>query len=295
MHGFRACGPLVAGLVQLPEIAVILAPRVVELCLRRAARAAARLACLRPGIGLGLGLGFSLGFFGQQSLPVGNRDLVVVGMDFAEGEEAVAVAAIVDKRRLQGGLYARDLCQINVAAQKLAGGRFVVELLYPAVAEHHDPSFLGMRGVDEHLVVLVHLMGSLAPMRPAGRRPEAGPAWGMLLSVAPMLVVMKRPWRLGLRPNAEWRLAVDASTDARGRRSCGAVPRRSHLAMQTEAVAVMIHVMGGASEHRNARGSSSHARLRANLADLLAASAYRLKAGSSYRLQATACRVESYP
>ena len=37
----------------------------------------------------------------DQRLTVGDRDLVIVGMDFAEGEEAVAVAAIFDERRLQ--------------------------------------------------------------------------------------------------------------------------------------------------------------------------------------------------
>ncbi len=47
---------------------------------------------------LGLAMGLFLGL--DQCLPVGDRDLVVIGMDFAEGEEAVAVAAIFD----EGGL-----------------------------------------------------------------------------------------------------------------------------------------------------------------------------------------------
>ena len=51
-------------------------------------------------IGFGLGLGFRLGFFAQQRLPVGDRDLIVVGMDFAEGEEAVAITTVVDEGRL---------------------------------------------------------------------------------------------------------------------------------------------------------------------------------------------------
>ena len=46
----------------------------------------------------GLAVGALVGL--DQGLTVGDRDLVVVGMDFAEGEEAVAVAAIFDK----GGL-----------------------------------------------------------------------------------------------------------------------------------------------------------------------------------------------
>ena len=75
-------------------------------------------------------------------------------MDFVEGEEAVAVAAVVDERGLQRRLDARHLGEIDVAAQQLAGGDFEVELLYAAVAEHHDPGLLRVRGVDEHLVVL---------------------------------------------------------------------------------------------------------------------------------------------
>ena len=39
--------------------------------------------------------------FVDERLPVGDRDLIVVGMDFAEGEEAVTVAAVIDKGRLQ--------------------------------------------------------------------------------------------------------------------------------------------------------------------------------------------------
>jgi hypothetical protein len=47
--------------------------------------------------------------------------------------------------------------------------------------------------------------------------------------------------------------ANDTATDAVRLQDRIAVPGWSHLAMQTEAVAVMIHVLGGAAEHRNAR------------------------------------------
>ena len=56
------------------------------------------------------------GFLGEQRLAVGDRDLIVVGMDLAEGEETVAVAAIVDEGGLQGRLYPGDFGQIDVAA-----------------------------------------------------------------------------------------------------------------------------------------------------------------------------------
>src|SRR5439155_25726399 len=47
------------------------------------------------GTAVGLRLGGALGalVLGDQRLPVGNRDLIVVGMDFAEGQEAVGVGA----------------------------------------------------------------------------------------------------------------------------------------------------------------------------------------------------------
>ena len=140
--------------------------------LRRAGKIAVRLAVpegcgFGARIGFGLGLGFRLGFFAQQRLPVGDRDLIVVGMDFAEGEEAVAIATVVDEGRLQGGLYTRDFGEVDVAAERLASGRFVVEFLYPAVPQHHDPSLLGMRGIDEHFV-LFHLVTFPARRRLAG-------------------------------------------------------------------------------------------------------------------------------
>ena len=49
------------------------------------------------------------GLFAQQRVAVGLRNLVIVGMDFAEGEEAVAIAAVVDKRRLERRFDPRDL------------------------------------------------------------------------------------------------------------------------------------------------------------------------------------------
>ncbi len=82
----------------------------------------------RHGFGACVRGGFFFRFGGclfiEQRLPVGRRDLVVVGMDFAERQEAVAVAAVVDERRLQRRLHARHLGEINVAPQKLAGGDF---------------------------------------------------------------------------------------------------------------------------------------------------------------------------
>ncbi len=45
-------------------------------------------------------LGLGGGFLIEERLTVGHRDLVVVGMDFVEGEEAVAVPAVLNEGRL---------------------------------------------------------------------------------------------------------------------------------------------------------------------------------------------------
>src|SRR5690606_35566113 len=49
-----------------------------------------------------------LGLRPKERLPVGYWDLVIVRMDFAEGEKTMTVAAIFDKSRLQGRFNARD-------------------------------------------------------------------------------------------------------------------------------------------------------------------------------------------
>ena len=72
----------------------------------------------------GLGAGIDGGLLGRlrrsflldEGLTVRHRDLVVVGMDFVEGEEAVPVPAVLDEGRLQRRLHARHLGEIDVAA-----------------------------------------------------------------------------------------------------------------------------------------------------------------------------------
>ncbi len=46
---------------------------------------------------------------------VADRYAIVIGMDLAEGEEAVPVAAEIDERRLKRRLYPRDLREIDVS------------------------------------------------------------------------------------------------------------------------------------------------------------------------------------
>jgi hypothetical protein len=99
-----------------------------------------------------LGLAVGALFLGQQRLPVGDRDLVVVGMNFAECQEAMAVAAIFDERRLQRRFDPRYLGEIDVAAQLAPACRFEVELLDAVAADDHHPGLLRMGRVDKHLV-----------------------------------------------------------------------------------------------------------------------------------------------
>ena len=103
-------------------------------------------------VGVGIGGAVVAFFLGQQRLPVGDRDLIVVGMDFRERQEAVAVAAVIDEGRLQRRFDARDLGEIDVTAQLLAVSGLEVEFLDAVAAEHHDPGLLRMGRVDEHFV-----------------------------------------------------------------------------------------------------------------------------------------------
>jgi len=53
---------------------------------------------------------FSLltGFVFQQSLTIGNWNLIIIGMDFRKSQKAMAIAAIFNKRRLQRRFNPRD-------------------------------------------------------------------------------------------------------------------------------------------------------------------------------------------
>ncbi|WP_283813182.1 hypothetical protein [Bradyrhizobium ivorense] len=88
----------------------------------------------------------------DQRLTVGDRDLIVVGMNFAERQEAVAIAAIFDEGGLQRRLYARDLGEINVAAQLLALGGLEIKLFDSIATDHDDPGLFRVGGIDQHLV-----------------------------------------------------------------------------------------------------------------------------------------------
>ncbi len=95
----------------------------------------------RAVVGLVVGVALGARFLGEQRLPVGDRDLVVVRVDFGEGQEAVAVAAVIDERRLQRRFDPGDLGEIDVTAKLLAVGAFEVEFLDAVAAQNDHPGF----------------------------------------------------------------------------------------------------------------------------------------------------------
>jgi hypothetical protein len=106
MRRWRGLETRVLDNLALDAFAIAAAARV---AVPRAATAGAVL-----GFFLRLAMGAFVGF--DQRLAIGDRNLVIIRMNFAEGEKAVTVAAIFDESRLQGRLHARDLGEIDVAA-----------------------------------------------------------------------------------------------------------------------------------------------------------------------------------
>ena len=115
---------------------------------------------------LGAGIGF---FFFDQRAAVGHRDLIVIGVNFGKGEEPMAVAAVIHKGGLQGWLHPCDLCQIDIPGELPLVYCFKVEFLDLVSVDHHNPSFLGMGGVDEHF--LSHII----PLRLQRTKPTGEP------------------------------------------------------------------------------------------------------------------------
>jgi hypothetical protein len=122
-----------------------------------AAIAAARIAMACPTAAvtvlvlfLGLAVGALVGL--DQRLTVGDRDLVIIGMDFAEGEEAVAIAAIFDKGGLQRRFDPRDLGEIDIAAKLLALRGLEIKLFDAIATDHDNPGLLRVGGIDQHFV-----------------------------------------------------------------------------------------------------------------------------------------------
>ena len=119
----RALGTVVVrrALLTIPFVAVI--PATVPATVPGAiaaftpATATTLLPLTRALVSLGFCGGFRLRFFLLQEFAIRDRDLIIVRMDFVEGEEAVTIAAVLDKSRLERRLDPRNLCQVDVAAK----------------------------------------------------------------------------------------------------------------------------------------------------------------------------------
>ena len=86
----------------------------------------------------------------QQALPIGNRDLVIIGVDFAKGQKAVSVAAVFDKCCLQARLYPDDLRQVDIALKLAFGRGFYIVFIKPIAVQHDNTRFLRVGAVDQH-------------------------------------------------------------------------------------------------------------------------------------------------
>ena len=118
---------------------------------------AARIAVARAtavGAVLGLFFGFAVGALVRldQRLAIGDRNLIIVRMNFAEGQKAVAVAAIFDEGGLQRRFYARDLGEIDISTQLLALGGLEIKFLDSIAADHDDPGLFRVGSIDQHFV-----------------------------------------------------------------------------------------------------------------------------------------------
>ena len=93
-----------------------------------------------------LACSFRLGL--DQRLPIGDWDLVVIWMNFAECEKAMAITAILNECSLKGRFYARYTCQVDIAFDLFLMFRFKVKFFNSIAANHDNPCFLLVGGVD---------------------------------------------------------------------------------------------------------------------------------------------------
>ena len=139
---------ILAGVLDHVALDAVTMAAAARVAVARAATVAVGGAVLALFLGLAMGAFISL----DQRLTVGDRDLVIVGMDFAEGQEAVAVAAIFDEGCLQRRLYARNLGEVDIAAQLFALGGLEIKFFDTIAADHDDPGLFRVGGIDQHLV-----------------------------------------------------------------------------------------------------------------------------------------------
>ena len=85
-----------------------------------------------------------------ERLAIRDRDLIIVRMNFAEGQESVTVPAVLDECRLKRRLYPRDLGEIDVSLELLLRRGFKVKVVQLIPIDDDHPRFFGMARVDQH-------------------------------------------------------------------------------------------------------------------------------------------------
>ena len=155
--GAAVVGPAVIGIhriVQIGPTSITLVLASVAALAAAAASAPAAITVLAiVAIAVLIVLVFSLlRFRAQQRLTVGNRNLVVVGMNFTEGEETVTVAAIFDKGCLKRGFDAGYAGEVDVSFELLLVLGFKVEFFNTVTANDDNSCFLRVGGVYQHFV-----------------------------------------------------------------------------------------------------------------------------------------------
>ena len=95
-------------------------------------------------------LGGMLGLLAEQRLAILLGDLIIIRVDFAEGQEAVAIAAIIDERRLQRRFDPGYLGEIDIAFELLVLGGFEIKFLDSISLDHGHPGFFLVARVDQH-------------------------------------------------------------------------------------------------------------------------------------------------
>ena len=117
--------------------------------------------------------GFFRLLFGDQGFAVGDGDLVIIGVDFAERQKSVTVATVFYKASLKRRFDPGHFGEVNVTFELSAGLRFDIEIFEPMVVGDHHPGFFGVGRIDEHALGGHWYLISGISARPAGayRRP----------------------------------------------------------------------------------------------------------------------------
>jgi hypothetical protein len=82
------------------------------------------------------------GFFfllGEQRHAVGDGDLIIIGVDFREGQKALPVAAILYERSLKRRLHARDFRELDFSFERPLGGGLEIKFLDLLAVQYDNP------------------------------------------------------------------------------------------------------------------------------------------------------------